>query len=96
MCKPASEQASVLCACGCEQHRQQVRHGSVTNNTRSKPATDDPGALQTSIGVQGCSRVGCTARLGAGDGRDTHAHISGRFHFTDDFLVSEMILPPPP
>ena len=33
------------------------------------------------------------AKLGAGDGRDTHARISGRFHFTeDDFLVSETIL----
>ncbi len=27
-------QASVWYACGCEQCRQQVRHGSITNNTR--------------------------------------------------------------
>ena len=35
-CKHAKEEkeASVWCACGCEQHRQQVRHGSVTNDTR--------------------------------------------------------------
>ena len=56
---------------------------------------DDLGALPD---VDWHSRLfarGCTARLGAGDGRDTHAHISGRFHFMDDyFLVSETILPP--
>ena len=58
------------------------------------PATDDLGALPD---VDWRSRLlarGCTERLGAGDGRDTHAHISGRFHFTDDFLVSETILSP--
>ena len=35
-CKRVKEEkeASVWCACGCEQRRQQVRHGSVTNNTR--------------------------------------------------------------
>ena len=31
---PVLRQASVWCACGCEQCRQQVRHGSITNNTR--------------------------------------------------------------
>ena len=34
VCKPASEQANVWCTCGCEQCRQQVRHRSITNNTR--------------------------------------------------------------
>ena len=59
--------------------------------------TDDLDALPD---VDWCPRLfarGCMARLGAGDGRDTHAHISGRFHFMYDYsVVSEMILPPPP
>ena len=35
-CKHAKEEkeASMWWACGCEQRRQQVRHGSITNNTR--------------------------------------------------------------
>uniref|UniRef100_A0A8C4QG64 Fanconi Anaemia group E protein C-terminal domain-containing protein n=1 Tax=Eptatretus burgeri TaxID=7764 RepID=A0A8C4QG64_EPTBU len=60
------------------------------------PNTDPPVELvlfgscniqQTLTGVQGCPTRGCTAKRGAGDGRDTHARISGRFRFTDDFLL---------
>uniref|UniRef100_A0A8C4QNE8 Uncharacterized protein n=1 Tax=Eptatretus burgeri TaxID=7764 RepID=A0A8C4QNE8_EPTBU len=40
-----------------------------------------------STGIQGCPARGCTARLGAGDACDTHAHISGRFHFTDNYSL---------
>ena len=87
-------QASVWCTCRCEQCRQQGSGRSPTT-PGSKPATDYLGALQTSTGVEGCPARGCTAKLGAGDGRDTHARISGRFRFTDDFLVSETILPLP-
>uniref|UniRef100_A0A8C4Q1D2 K Homology domain-containing protein n=1 Tax=Eptatretus burgeri TaxID=7764 RepID=A0A8C4Q1D2_EPTBU len=50
-----------------------------------KPATDDLGALPD---IDWHSRLFarvCTARLGAGDGCDMHAHISGRFHFTYDY-----------
>ena len=49
---------------------------------------------QTPTGVQGCSREGARQdwAVGAGD-----AHISGRFHFTDNYsLVSEMTLLPHP
>ena len=90
-------QASVWCACGCEQRRQQVRHGSITNNTRVEtrngrsrcPPDFDWHARLPRERVHG--KAGCWL---ATDMTRTHT-FSGRFHFTDDFLVSETILPLP-
>ena len=57
--------------------------------------TDDLGALQTSTGVQGCPARGCTAKLGAGDGRDTHARIFRTFSLHGQLSGERDDSPPP-
>ena len=90
---PVLRQVSVWCACGCEQRRQQVRH-KVGHQQHQGLNPRETILVPSRRRLAFKAARGCTAGLGAGDGRDTHARISGRFRFTDDFLVSETILPP--
>ena len=83
-------------ACGCEQRRQQVRHGSITNNTRVETHDERSRCPPDVDAFKAAPReVARQSWVLATDVTCTHA-FSGRFRFTDDFLVSETVLPLPP